>query len=121
MSMKSWPPTARDVLLDAARFFYREMNEPFPVYDVNMDRAIEYANRELDRRQREIYEEASDRWINRWESGQLDAEMKKAIDEMYGQLRRGERAIRPQSVKKAKKRGAKLDADIAQALAERKG
>jgi hypothetical protein len=91
---KTWPPIARDVLLDAAQFFYREMNEPFPVYDVNMDRAIEYANRELEGRQREIREEASSRWIHRWESGQLDAEMKKAIDATYGRLRRAERGLR---------------------------
>jgi hypothetical protein len=91
---KSWPPTARHILLDAARFFYREMNEPFPVYDVNMEHAVEYANRELEGRQREIYEEASLRWINRWESGQLDAEMKKAIGATYGNLRRAERGLR---------------------------
>lgn len=115
---KSWPPIARDILLDAARFFYREMSEPFPVYDVNMERAIEYANRELARRQREIYDEASSKWINRWESGRLDAEMKRAIDETYGRLRRGERAIRPRRAA-AKKKSAQLDRDIAQSIAER--
>jgi hypothetical protein len=34
---KSWPPIARQILLDAARYFYREMNEQFPVYDVNIE------------------------------------------------------------------------------------
>jgi hypothetical protein len=115
---KSWPPLARAVLLDAARFFYHEMSEPFPVYDVNMERAIEYVNRELARRQRELYEEASSKWIDRWESGRLDAEMKRAIDETYGRLRRGERAIRPRRAA-AKKRSAQLDRDIAQSIAER--
>lgn len=120
MSIKSWPPTARHILLDAARWFYSQMNEPWPVYDVEMDNAIEYANRELEKRQREIYEEATSRWINRWESGQLDAEMKKVIDETYGRLRRGERGIRSQSTgKKKKKSPARLDAEIAQAIAER--
>ncbi len=117
---KSWPSTARHILLDAARYFYREMNEPFPVYDVNMERAVEYANRELERRQREIYEEASPRWIDRWESGQLDAEMKKAIDATYGSLRRAERGIRSHAVVK-KKSSAQLDAEIAQVLSERRG
>lgn len=28
---KSWPSTARDILLDAARYYYREMKEPWPV------------------------------------------------------------------------------------------
>jgi hypothetical protein len=91
---KSWPPIARDVLLDAARYYYREMNDPFPVSDVIMERTIAYANRELETRQREIYEEASSRWIKRWESGQLDAEMKKAITAAYGSLRRAERGLR---------------------------
>jgi hypothetical protein len=95
---KSWPSTARHIVLEAARFFYREMNEPFPVYDVNMERAIEYANRELERRDREIREEASSKWIDRWESGQLDAEMQKAIDATYGKLRRAERGIRAHAI-----------------------
>jgi hypothetical protein len=112
---KSWPPIGRHIVLDAARFFYREMNEPFPVYDVNMDRAIEWANRELETRQREVREEASPRWIDRWESGELDAEMKKAIDAFYGSLRRAEHPIRSH----AKKRPAQLDAEIAQALRRR--
>ena len=120
--LKSWPPIARDILLDAARYYYSAMNEPFPVPNVAMEHAIEYANRELERRQREIYEEATSRWIHRWESGQLDAEMKLAIDEMYGRLRRGERAIRPRrgAANAAKKKSpAQLDAEIAQAIAER--
>jgi hypothetical protein len=132
---KSWPPIARDVLLDAAQFFYREMNAPFPVYDVNMDRAIEYANRELEGRQREIREEASSRWIHRWESGQLDAEMKKAIDATYGRLRRAERGLRSHArvsatstrlvrkqlgrVTVRKKSPRQLDAEIAQTLSGR--
>jgi len=114
---KSWPPTARRILLDAAQFFYRQMNEPFAVYDVHMDEAVEWANKELEVRQREIYEEASPRWIDKWESGKLDAEMKKAIDETYGRLRRAERAIRSHST--AKKRPRQLDAEIAQALSKR--
>ncbi len=116
---KSWPPTARHIVLDAARFFYREMNEPFPVYDVNMDRAIEYANRELETREREVREEAGARWINRWESGQLDAEMKKAIDATYGQLRHAERGLRSRSGAR-KKSASQLDAEIAQAIGTRR-
>lgn len=116
---KSWPPTARHILLDAARFFYREMNEQFPVYDVNMERAIEYAHRELEGRQSEIYEEATSRWINRWESGQLDAEMKKAIDATYGSLRRAERGLRSHAIVK-KKSSRQLDSEITQALSERR-
>jgi len=112
---KSWPPTARHVLLEATQFFYRQMNEPFAVYDVHMDEAIEWVNKELERRQSEIYEEASSRWVDKWESGKLDAEMKKAIAETYGRLRRAERAIRSHST--AKKRSRQLDAEIAQALA----
>jgi hypothetical protein len=78
-----------------------------------MERAIEYANREIETRQHEIYEEASQRWINRWESGALDAEMKKAIDAMYGKLRRAERGIRRPAVKKSPRQ---LDSEIANAL-----
>lgn len=115
---KSWPSTVRHVVLDAARFFYREMNEPFPVYDVNMERAIEYANRELERRHREIREEASSRWIDRWESGQFDADMTKAIEETYGRLRCAERGIRPRAGARKKSR-RQLDAEIAHALKQR--
>jgi hypothetical protein len=73
---KSWPPTARSILLDAARYYYREMKDPWPVPDVLMERAIEWANKELESRQQEIYDEASPRWIHRWESGKLDDEMR---------------------------------------------
>jgi hypothetical protein len=114
---KSWPPIARRILLDAARYYYQQMSEPFPVSDVAMDNAIEWANRELDARDREVREEAGSRWINRWESGQLDAEMKKAITATYGQLRRAERGIRSGGVKK--KSRAQLDADIAESLDRR--
>lgn len=112
---KSWPPVARRILLDAARYYYRQMNEPFPVSDVAMDNAIEWANRELDARDREVREEAGDRWIDRWESGQLDAEMKSAIEATYGQLRRAERGIRS----RGKKSTRQLDADIAESLAKK--
>jgi hypothetical protein len=111
---KSWPSTARGILLDAARYYYREMKEPFPVSDVLMERAIEWANKELDSRRREIEEEATTRWINRWESGALDAEMKKAIEATYQKLSRAERGIRSHAV--AKKKPSQLDAEIAQVL-----
>jgi len=114
---KSWPPTARRILLDTARYYYREMNEPFPVPDVIMEQAIEWANKELDARRREIVEEATSRWVDRWDHGLLDAEMKKAIDATYGSLRRAERGIRSHAT--AKKRTRQLDAEIAQALSGR--
>lgn len=113
---KSWPPIARDVLLEAARYYYREMKEPWPVPDVIMERAIEWANRGLEARQKEIYEEASSRWINRWESGQLDEEMKRAIEATYGRMSRSERVIRPRKSGVKKKSSAQLNADIAEAL-----
>lgn len=115
---KSWPPVARHVVLDAARYYYRQMSEPFPVSDVAMEKAIEWANRELDARDREVREEAGARWIDRWERGQLDIEMKKAIEATYGQLRRAERGIRSRTGTK-KKSPRQLDADIAESLAKK--
>ena len=112
---KSWPPIAQRIVLDAARYYYQEMNEPFPVPDVAMEHAIEYANRELERRDREVREEASDRWIDKWERGSLDADLKKVIDETYGRLRRAERGIRSRSGAR-KKSAAQLDVEIARAL-----
>lgn len=112
---KDWPPTARRIVLDAAQLFYRDMNEPFPVFDVNMELALERANSEISRRQAEIYEEAGVPWINRWESGKLDAEMRKAIDSTYGRLRRAERGLR--SYATIRKTSAEMDRDIAEALA----
>jgi hypothetical protein len=114
--LESWPETARDILLDAARVFYRQMNEPFAVYDVYMDEAIEWANEKMESRQDELYEEASDAWINKWERGKLDPEMKTAIEETYDRLRRAERGLRAHST--AKKRPRQLDAEIAQALSK---
>lgn len=113
MSLKSWPPIARAVLLDAARYYYRQMKEPFPVPDVLMDQAVEWANDDLSRRDREIREEASDRWIDRWESGTLDAEMRKAIEETYRRLSRAERPI------SRKKTPRQLDTEIAHSLRRR--
>lgn len=110
---KSWPPTAREVLLEAARYYYREMKNPWPVPDVIMDRAIVLANRLLEERDREIREEAGPRWIDRWEAGRLDDEMRRAIQETYRRMSRGERAIRPRA------RAKKLEADIAESLARR--
>lgn len=116
---KSWPSTAQRIVLDAARYYYQQMNEPFPVPDAAMDKAIEWANRELDRQDREVREEASDRWIRRWESGQFDVDMKKAIEDAYGKLRRAERGLRSRAGAR-KKRPAQLDAEIASALAAKR-
>ncbi len=115
---KSWPSTARDILLDAARYYYREMKEPWPVPDVIMERAIAWANKELESRQQEIYEEASPRWIDRWESGKLDDEMKRAIEATYTRLSRAERGIRPRTGAR-KKSPRQLDAEISHALRRR--
>ena len=111
---KSWPPIARDILVDAARYYYREIKEPFAVPDVVMEQAIEHANRALERRDRELREEASDRWIDRWESGKLDAEMAHAIRETYRRMSRAERAIVPK-----KKSRRQLETEIAESLAKK--
>ena len=116
--LKSWPPIARDIFVDAARYYYRQMKEPWPVPDVAMNGAIAWANQELEARQKEIYEDASSRWINRWESGKLDAEMRRAIEETYRRLSRAEGAIRPRAGAR-KKSLRQLDAEIAQALSAR--
>lgn len=116
---KSWPPIARDIVLDAARYYYREMKEPWPVPDVIMERALEGANNEISRREREIYEDASPSWINRWESGKLDEEMKRAIEETYRRMSRAEGAIRPRAGAQ-KKSGRQLDTEIANALASKR-
>jgi hypothetical protein len=113
-SSKSWPPVARTILLDAAREYYRQMKDAWPVPDVIMEHVIDYANRELDRRRTEIEEEASARWIDRWEKGQLDAELKSAIEATYQRLSRAERGIRKAAP--TKKSGKQLDAEIEQAL-----
>jgi len=116
---KSWPSTVQKIVLDSARYYYQQMNEPFPVPDVAMDNAVEWANREIEGQRRYIYEEASPRWINRWESGEFDGDMKKVIDETYGRLRRAERGVRSRSGA-AKKLASQLDAEIAQALGSRR-
>lgn len=116
---KSWPPIARDILVDAARYYYREMKEPWPVPDAIMESAIEWAHKEIEARQREIYEGASQRWINCWESGKLDAEMRSAIAETYRRLSRAEGAIRPRAGAR-KKSLRQLDTEIAQALSEKR-
>jgi hypothetical protein len=115
---KSWPAVARAIVLDAARYYYQEMNEPFPVPEVAMERALEWANTQLVDRERELEEEASSRWVDRWAHGLLDAEMKKAIEETYRRLGRAERGLRSHAVKK--KSPAQLDAEIAQALSGRR-
>lgn len=91
---KSWPPSVQRIVLDGARYYYQQMNEPFAVPDALMEQVIEHANREIQSQQRYIYEEASPRWINRWERGQFDADMKKAIEEIHGRLSRAERGRR---------------------------
>ena len=113
---KSWPPQVRDAVLDAARYYYQQMNEPWPVPDVLMERAVEEASREIDRHQSEIYEGASDRWIDRWESGEFEGDIKKAIEQIYARLRRADRPFRGHA---AKKTGRQLDAEIAHALRRR--
>ena len=114
---KSWPSTARDVLIDAARYYYQQMKAPWPVPDAIMDRAIDWAHQEIARRAKEIFEEASSRWINRWERGAIDAEMKRAIEETYRRLSRAESAIRPRAGAR-KKSARQLDAEIAQVIAQ---
>lgn len=115
--LASWPDVARAIVLDAARYYYREMKDPFPVHDVIMERAIEGANKEIASREREIYDGASVRWIHRWESGKLDDEMKRAIEATYHQLSRAEKILRPR--RSAKKSSRQLDVEIAHALRQR--
>ena len=115
--LASWPDVARDIVLDAARYYYREMKDPVPVHDVIMERAIEWANKEIASREREIYEDASVRWIHRWESGKLDDEMKRAIEATYDQLSRAEKILRPR--RSAKKSSRQLAVEIAHALRQR--
>jgi hypothetical protein len=115
---KSWPPGVRDAVLDAARYYYRQMNEPFAVPDVEMDRAVAWASREIDDHRGEIYEDASDRWIHRWESGAFEADIRKTIEQIYGRLRRAERPFRGHATA-SKKTGRQLDAEIANALRRR--
>lgn len=115
---KDWPPTARDVLLEAARFYYNEMTGSFPVGDVAMDRAIEWANAELVAGQQEIEDEASDAWINRWDKGPLDEEMRKAITTTFRKLRSAEGPLRAHATKK---NARQLDAEISEALGRRGG
>lgn len=117
MILKAWPLIARDIVLDAARYYYREMKEPWPVPDVIMERAIDQANEELTARQSEIYTEAPARWIDRWEAGKLDTEMRSAIEAMYQRLSRAEGAIQTRG--SARKTKRQLDADIAHALRRR--
>ena len=116
---KSWPSIARDIVLDAARYYYRQMKEQWPVPDVSMERAIEWANKEITARESEIYEDASAAWINRWERGKLDAEMKAAIEETYRRLSRAEGAIRPRAGAR-KKSPRQLDTEITQALSAKR-
>lgn len=93
------------------------MSEPWAVYDVEMETSIEWANKQLDSRRRELVEEASPRWIDRWDHGDHDETMRKAIDATYGKLRRAERGIRRSGARK--KTSRQLDADIAQSLSSR--
>ena len=117
MILKSWPTIARDIVLDAARYYYREMNDPWPVPDVIMGRAIDGANQEIVARQSEIYVDASSRWINSWERGKLDDQMRRAIEETYRRLSRAEGTLRARG--SARKTKRQLDADIAHALRRR--
>lgn len=94
-TLKSWPPIVLDILLDAARYYYREMNEPWPVPEVIMDRAMQWAGRAMELRQDDIYEDAPARWIDRWEAGELDDEMRRAIEDTYRRLTLAESALRP--------------------------
>jgi hypothetical protein len=117
--LKSWPPIACDILVDAARYYYSEMKEPWPVPAAIMERSIELANKEIAAKQSEIYEDASSRWINRWESGKLDAEMRRMIEETYRRLSRAEGMIRPRASAR-KKSPRQLDTEIAATLSEKR-
>jgi hypothetical protein len=115
---KSWPPIARDILVGAARRYNHAINEPWAVPDVELRQVIDEAKEEFGRRQDEIYEEASTRWINRWEHDQLDEEMERAIRETSRRMSRAERVIRPRAGAR-KKSPRQLDAEIAQAISGR--
>lgn len=116
---KSWPSTVRDILLDGARDYYRLMNEEWPDPAGAMDRVMESVNYELERRQEEIYEKASPRWLDRWERGEFEADIKKAIEETYRRLRRSEGGVVRSHASVRKKNSQQLDAEIAQALRRR--
>jgi hypothetical protein len=112
----SLPETVRGIVLDAGREFYRRMSEPWPVFDVLMDEALDYVNREIEKQQDVIDAEAP-RWYTRWENSKTDEEVKKAIDALYGKLRKAERPLRGHARKKP---AGQLDKEIADTLRRRR-
>lgn len=79
---RDWPDFARRVVLDAARWYDKEVHGEWAVPDVLLDEAVTDVGQHLERLERERgldFDDASETWINRYESGKLDDEMKAAI------------------------------------------
>jgi hypothetical protein len=90
-----WPDVGRRIVLDAARWYYQQVNEPFAVPDVLVDQAVEEVLKDLEREDRAGGErarqinDARSSWVSRYESGELDAEIKDAIQAWSRSVRRG--------------------------------
>lgn len=82
-----WPAAARRAVESAARSYDRAIHEPFAVPDVELDRAVDDINDDLERLDREHDSsgnhadtlERDGTWHSRYESGRTDAEIRSAI------------------------------------------
>ena len=79
-----WPDVGRRIVLDAARWYYQEMNKEWPVSDVLLESAVQDVGNNLEREDRDRagrlqIEDVRPSWYARYESGKLDDEIKRAI------------------------------------------
>jgi hypothetical protein len=79
-----WPDVGRRIVLDAARWYYQEMNKEWPVADVLLESAVEDVGKNLEREDRDRagrlqIEDVRPSWYARYEAGKLDDEIKRAI------------------------------------------
>jgi hypothetical protein len=85
-----WPDVGRRRVLDAARWYYQEMHKDWPVPDVLMDQALEDVQKDLEREDRSgQLDDARPSWYRRYESGELDDEIKSAISAWNASVGRG--------------------------------
>jgi hypothetical protein len=76
---KDWPADARSCVADAARWYSNEIRQPYAVPDVLLGQAVSDALTELERLDRYGELNQTSKWYDRYETGQVDDEIRRAI------------------------------------------
>jgi hypothetical protein len=80
-----WPPEYAQMVKDEGKEFFAAMTRPWAAHDAELDQAVEWVSRQIYEKVRYAeahaeWDEFSEAWLERWERGETDAEIRQAIE-----------------------------------------